>query len=57
MLPWDINAHRTIFGDVVSFYARVLREGRTSVIVQATVEAERSQEPRQCIKVTEAEVV
>ncbi len=44
-------------GDVVSFYARVLREGRTSVTVQVTVEAERSKEPRQCVKVTEAEVV
>jgi acyl-CoA thioesterase YciA len=44
-------------GDVVSFYARVLREGRPSVIVQVTVEAERSKEPRQCVKVTEAEVV
>jgi acyl-CoA thioesterase YciA len=44
-------------GDVVSFYARVLREGRTSVTVQVTVEAERSKEPQQGVKVTEAEVV
>ena len=44
-------------GDVVSFYARVLREGRTSVTVQITVEAERSKEPRECVKVTEAEVI
>lgn len=45
-------------GDVVSFYARVLREGRTSVTVQVVVEAERSKEPLgEQIKVTEAEVV
>ena len=44
-------------GDVVSFYARVLREERTSVTVQVIVEAERSKEPRQCVKVTEAEVI
>jgi acyl-CoA thioesterase YciA len=44
-------------GDVVSFYAHVLGEGRTSVTVQVTVEAERSKEPRRPIKVTEAEVI
>jgi acyl-CoA thioesterase YciA len=44
-------------GDVVSFYAQVLGEGRTSVTVQVTVEAERSKEPRRHIKMTEAEVI
>jgi acyl-CoA thioesterase YciA len=44
-------------GDVVSFYTQVLGEGRTSVTVQVTVEAERSREPRRYIKVTEAEVI
>jgi acyl-CoA thioesterase YciA len=44
-------------GDVVSFYAQVLGEGRTSVTVQVIVEAERSREPRRYIKVTEAEVI
>jgi acyl-CoA thioesterase YciA len=44
-------------GDVVSFYTRVLREGKTSVAIQVIVEAERSEEPRRCVKVTEAEVV
>jgi acyl-CoA thioesterase YciA len=44
-------------GDVVSFYAQVLGEGRTSVRIKVTVEAERSQEPRRYIKVTEAEVI
>ncbi len=44
-------------GDVVSFYAEVLREGKTSVTIQVIVEAERSQQPRRQVKVTEAEVV
>jgi acyl-CoA thioesterase YciA len=44
-------------GDVVSFYTGVLREGRTSVTIQVVVEAERSEEPRRQVKVTEAEVV
>ena len=44
-------------GDVVSFYASVLREGKTSVTIQVIVEAERSKEPRRRVKVTEAEVV
>jgi acyl-CoA thioesterase YciA len=35
----------------------VLGEGRSSVTVQVTVETERSREPRQSIKVTEAEVI
>jgi len=34
-------------GDVVSFYAEVLREGKTSVTIQVIVEAERSKEPGQ----------
>ena len=44
-------------GDVVSFYTRVLHEGKTSVTIQVLVEAERSEEPRRQVKVTEAEVV
>jgi acyl-CoA thioesterase YciA len=44
-------------GDVVSFYASVLSEGKTSVTIQVIVEAERSKEPRRQVKVTEAEVV
>jgi acyl-CoA thioesterase YciA len=45
-------------GDVVSFYARVIRLGRTSVVVRVDVEAEgfRSGEKLQ-VRVTEAEVV
>ena len=44
-------------GDVVSFYASVLRRGVTSITVKVSVEAERGEEPRQRVKVTEAEVV
>jgi acyl-CoA thioesterase YciA len=44
-------------GDVVSFYACVLREGKTSVTVQVVVEAERSHGPRRRVRVTEAEVI
>jgi acyl-CoA thioesterase YciA len=46
-------------GDVVSFYARIVRLGRTSVTIRIEVEAERLSEDQQkhCVKVTEAEVV
>jgi acyl-CoA thioesterase YciA len=44
-------------GDIVSFYATILRQGRTSVTVQVVVEAESSKEPRRHVKVTEAEVI
>jgi acyl-CoA thioesterase YciA len=44
-------------GDVVSFYTRIVREGKTSVTVQVVVEAERSSESGRTVKVTEAEVV
>jgi len=44
-------------GDVVSFYASVLRVGNTSVTVTVDVEAERAQEPDRRVKVTAAEVI
>ena len=44
-------------GDVVSFYATVLHRGITSIRIKVSVEAERGKEPRQHVKVTEAEVV
>ncbi len=44
-------------GDVVSFYTTVERRGTTSVTVKVSVEAERGRDPRQQVKVTEAEVV
>lgn len=45
-------------GDVVSFYARVIRLGRTSVAVKVDVEAEGFRNgDKQLVRVTEAEVV
>jgi acyl-CoA thioesterase YciA len=44
-------------GDVVSFYASVLRRGTTSITIKVIVEAERGRVPRERVKVTEAEVV
>lgn len=44
-------------GDVVSFYADVVREGKTSLTVRVEVEAERFSEPGTPVRVTQAEVV
>jgi acyl-CoA thioesterase YciA len=46
-------------GDVVSFYASIVRFGTTSLTVKVDVEAERShpEGQKQLVKVTEAEVV
>jgi len=44
-------------GDVLSFYTRVLRRGRTSVTVRIEVEAERFNPPRTIEPVTVATVV
>ncbi len=44
-------------GDVVSFWADVIRVGRTSITVKVVVEAERWQGGDRRVKVTEAEIV
>jgi acyl-CoA thioesterase YciA len=44
-------------GDVVSLYATLVKEGRTSLTIRVQVEAERFQERSKVVKVTEAEVV
>ena len=44
-------------GDLVSFYTRTIKVGRTSVTVAVIVEAERDDDPRDCVRVMEAEVV
>lgn len=44
-------------GDVVSFYAKVVKIGRTSITVKVTVTAERWRDWEKVVKVTEAEVV
>ena len=41
-------------GDVVSFYATVVRTGRTSITVDVEVYAERRAQNQTCVKVTEA---
>jgi acyl-CoA thioesterase YciA len=43
-------------GDLVSFYARVLRVGRTSITVDVEVFAQRKREGREAVKVTEAQL-
>ena len=43
-------------GDLVSFYARVVHEGKTSLTVQIEVETEHPRGPGVPVKVTEAEV-
>ena len=41
-------------GDLVSFYAEVVRVGRTSITVNVEVYAQRRPERAECVKVTEA---
>ncbi len=43
-------------GDVVSFFCKTVRIGRTSITVQVDVWAERFEQPRACVWVTAAEV-
>lgn len=49
--------HPVYVGDLVSFYTRTERVGRTSVTVKVMVEAERVHEGGKRVKVTEAEAV
>lgn len=44
-------------GDLVSFFAAVVRVGRSSLTIRVEVEAERFNEPGKRVRVTEAEVV
>jgi len=44
-------------GDLVSFYAKVLKLGHTSITIQVTVEARRALPPHETVRVTQAEVV
>lgn len=44
-------------GDVVSFYADIEKVGNTSVTVKVRVEAQRFEDPKVTVKVTEATVV
>ncbi len=54
----EVEFHEPVFvGDLVSFYAEVVRKGRTSITVKVTVEADRKSKAQERIKVTEAEVI
>lgn len=44
-------------GDLVSFYARTVKIGTTSITVRITVEARRGMAPHETVRVTQAEVV
>jgi acyl-CoA thioesterase YciA len=53
----EVEFHEPVFvGDVVSFYGRAERIGRTSITVRIVVEAERADRSG-FVKVTEAELV
>ena len=54
----EVEFHHPVFvGDLVSFYARTIRRGRTSIAVKVVVEAQRRQSPETPVTVTEAEVI
>src|SRR5437868_9795496 len=53
----EVIFHEPVFiGDLVSFYAKTLRVGSTSITIHVEVEAERFGTPGVVVKVTEAEV-
>ena len=54
----EVIFHKPVFvGDLVSFYAKTVRVGDTSITVRVIVEAERVVESTDRVRVTEAEVV
>ncbi|MCI0589938.1 MAG: acyl-CoA thioesterase [Planctomycetes bacterium] len=54
----EVVFKRPVFvGDLVSFYARTVRKGRTSITVRVDVEAERAGAPGKRFPVTHAEVI
>lgn len=53
----EVIFHEPVYiGDLVSFYARTLKVGNTSITIHVDVEAERFGTPGIVVKVTEAEV-
>jgi acyl-CoA thioesterase YciA len=53
----EVIFHKPVFvGDLVSFYAEVVRIGNTSITVRVIVEAERVAESSESVRVTEAEL-
>lgn len=54
----EVIFHEPVYiGDLVSFYARTLKVGNTSITIHVDVEAERFGTPGVIVKVTEAEVI
>ena len=54
----EVIFHQPVYiGDLVSFYARTLKVGNTSITIHVDVEAERFGTPGVLVKVTEAEVI
>ena len=54
----EVIFHEPVYiGDLVSFYARTMKIGNTSITVHVDVEAERFGTPGVVVKVTEAEVI
>ena len=54
----EVIFHEPVYiGDLVSFYARTVKVGNTSITVHVDVEAERFLTPGVVVKVTEAEVI
>ena len=53
----EVIFHEPVFiGDLVSFYARTVKVGNTSITIHVDVEAERFGTPGVLVKVTEAEM-
>jgi len=53
----EVVFHEPVYtGDLVSFYTRLVRIGRTSITVAVEVVASRGNDPNLRVKVTEAEV-
>ena len=54
----EVEFKKPVFvGDVVSFYTRLVRKGRTSLTIHVDVEANRHDNPSEVVKVTEAVVI
>ena len=54
----EVIFHEPVYiGDLVSFYARTIKVGNTSITIHVDVEAERFGTPGVVVKVTEAEVI
>ena len=54
----EVEFHAPVrVGDVVSFYTRVVKVGRTSITIHVDVESRRFQPTEEVVKVTEADVI